>query len=29
MACGGLIGLVVGMFLGLAIARSNQTYEHR
>ena len=28
MIGGGLIGLVAGVFLGLAIARSNQTHEH-
>jgi hypothetical protein len=28
MAGGGLIGLVAGVFLGLALAKSNQTHEH-
>jgi hypothetical protein len=28
MVGGGLIGLAAGLFLGLAIARPNQTQEH-
>jgi hypothetical protein len=28
MVGGGLIGLVAGVFLGLAIARSDQAHEH-